>query len=65
MASEETIGGWLARFLTPFLPALKRPEKVIDAGPVAGLAVAHAPSNGGYIVAPWYDNVFFIYSPAQ
>ena len=28
-----------------------------------GLGVARAPSNGGYIAGPWYDNIFFIFSP--
>ena len=36
---------------------------MIGAGPTAGLAAARAPSNAGYIASPWYDNLFFIYSP--
>ena len=36
---------------------------MIGGGPTAGLAVARAPSNGGYIAGAWCDNVFFIFSP--
>ncbi len=53
----------LARLAAHFLPALREPRQVISGGPAAGLAVGRAPANGGYIVAPWYDNVFFIFSP--
>lgn len=36
---------------------------MIGAGPTAGLALARAPSNRGYIAGAWYDIVFFIFSP--
>jgi len=58
-----TNGARIARFLALFLPALKQPGQVVDAGPTAGLAIARAPSNRGYIAGAWYDNVFFIFSP--
>ena len=63
MASKETDVARLTRFSARFLPALKEPWQVNGAGPTAGLGVARAPSNGGYIAGPWYDNIFFIFSP--
>ena len=62
--SPSILGGVLARLL----PALKDPAAVIGGGPTAGLATENAgagraPTNGGYIAKPWYDNTFFIFSP--
>ena len=63
MMNEETDLARLARFSARFLPALREPGQVIGAGPTAGLTVARAPSNRGYIAGAWYDNLFFIFSP--